>query len=389
MHRLLRNLTTVDNNKLHCTICKESAICPDSGAIPQWFLTHLFTHRPSFVLAESRTTACDRFTCIEHNTLYPSLKSLLLHEVTAHHSINHKSHCFLCDHYIPGLLFHHLEKAHTVLVDCSYCQLFLSPPDLFVHLLNNVNSAVHSQSAIDSVSYGYTTQQKTLIMSSFKKNAWVQKTASQLIPSFPASIRKKLNHALRIPMQDTPDLDLLKPFSYLLSSSDPIDVATSIDIITALDSTNHLPHHNMNYLSNQTYLLSQIYLNLKIEQLLGLREHVVADDLPQPSSTCGSQLVYPTGPFPRNSPSNSTPKNFTFISYGSKTLLRSGYSHTLHILNLSPCVPKLWGNCFRGSRQTLLRTEIHLGPLFDHIPANLDLFTDLLEILNKYPGEFV
>ena len=226
-------------------------------------------------------------------------------------------------------------------------------------------------------------------MSSFKKNAWIQKTAPQLIPSFPAPIRKKLNHALRIPMRDTPDLDLLKPFSYLLSSSDPIDVATSIDIITALDSTNHLPHHNQGHLSTQTYLLGQIYLNLKIEQLLGLRENIVADDLPQPSSTCGSQLIYPTGPFPRNSPSNSTPNNFTFISYGSKTLLRSGYSHTLQILNLSPCVPKLWGNCFRGSRQTLLRTEINLGPLFDHIPANLDLFTDLLEILHKYPGEFV
>ena len=244
MHRLLRNLTTVDKNKLHCTVCKESAVCSDSGTIPQWFLAHLFTHRPSFVLTQSRPTACDRFTCIEHNTLYPSLKSLLLHEVTAHHSVNLKSHCFLCDRYIPGLLFHHLEEAHTVLVECSYCQLFLSPPDLFVHLLNNVNSTVHSQSAIDSVSCGYTPQQKMLIMSSFKKNAWVQKTASQLIPSFPAPIRKKLNHALRIPMRDTPDLDLLKPFSYLLSSSDPIDVATSIDIITALDSTNHLPHHS-------------------------------------------------------------------------------------------------------------------------------------------------
>ena len=61
----------------------------------------------------------------------------------------------------------------------------------------------------------------------------------------------------------------------------------------------------------------------------------------------------------------------------------------MQILNLSPSVPKLWGNCFRGSRQTLLRTEINLGPLFDHIPANLDLFTDLIDILHEYPGEFV
>ena len=191
MHRLLRTLTTVNQNKLHCTVCKESAICPDSGSIPQWFLNHLLTHRPSFVLAESLNTACDRFTCIEHNILYPSLKSLLLHEVTAHHSINYKSHCFLCDHYIPGLLFHHLEQSHNVLLDCSNCQLFLSPPDLFVHLLNNVNSAVHSQSAMDSVSYGYTTQQKTIIMSSFKKKCLGSENCFSTYSFIPRIYQKK------------------------------------------------------------------------------------------------------------------------------------------------------------------------------------------------------